>query len=106
MIPNVGESIRVSGTCEIIIDQALCESFAMQGKAASCVLQITVHKAYFQCQKAIARSKLWDPTSYIERSELPSAGDMAKFFADQLGDTFDGAAYDQNYPEHMKKTIY
>lgn len=106
MVPNAGETIRVSGRAEIIIDDALCQSFAVQGKAASSVLQIIVDKAYFQCQKAIARSKLWDGSTYIERNELPSAGDMAKHFSALRYIEFDGEQYDKNYPEHLKKTIY
>jgi PPOX class probable FMN-dependent enzyme len=106
MVPYAGETIRVSGTAQIIIDKSLCESFAINGKAASSVLSITVEKAYFQCQKAIARSKLWDSTSYIDRKSLPTAGQMAKLFTDNHGIAFDHESYDKNYPEHLKKTIY
>ena len=106
MVPNAGETIRVSGTAEIIIDEALCESFAIYNKPASSVIKIIVQKAYFQCQKAIARSKLWDASTYINRSELPTAGDMASYFSQIKGLEFDGATYDKNYPEHMKKNIY
>jgi PPOX class probable FMN-dependent enzyme len=106
LIPNAGETIRVSGMAEIIIDKDLCESFTMKGKAASSVLSVTVEKAYFQCQKAIARSKLWDASSYIDRGKLPTAGQMAQHFSDQRNIEFDGESYDRNYPEHMKKTIY
>ncbi len=63
LIPNVGETIRVSGKATIIIEPELCASFSIQGKAASSVLSIHVEKAYFQCQKSIVRSKLWDASS-------------------------------------------
>lgn len=106
LIPGVGETLRLSGKAEILIDTKLCESFEIQGKPASSVLSIQVEKAYFQCQKAIARSKLWDMDSQIERSLLPTAGEMAKYFSQLKGEEFDGEAYDKNYPEHMKKTIY
>jgi len=45
---------------------------------------------------------LWDAETQIERSELPSAGDMVK----AIKADFDGATYDANYPERMKTTIY
>lgn len=106
LIPNVGETLRLRGKAEIVIDQALCDSFAIQGKPASSVLSIQVDTVYYQCQKAIARSKLWDPSSYIQREELPTSGQMAKVFAKSHNIEFDADAYDQNYPEHMKKTIY
>jgi len=59
LIPNVGETIRLSGTASIIIDEALCESFSVKGKPASSVISISVNKVYFQCQKALVRSKLY-----------------------------------------------
>ncbi|WP_444996209.1 pyridoxamine 5'-phosphate oxidase family protein [Aliikangiella sp. IMCC44359] len=106
IIPNVGETIRVSGTAEIITDNKLCDSFSMNNKPASSVLSISVEKAYFQCQKAIARSQLWDSSVYIDRTELPTAGQMAQHFSKEHNNEFDGEAYDKNYPEHMKNTIY
>lgn len=106
LVPNAGETIRVSGRAEILVDKAICESFSINGKPANCVISVKVQKAYYQCQKALARSRLWDPSSYIERSELPSAGQMAQYFSEAWGVAFDGDSYDQNYAEHMKKTIY
>lgn len=106
LIPNVGETIRIRGRAEIIVDSELCESFAINGKPASTVLSITVEKAYYQCQKAIARSKLWDPSTYVERRTLPTAGEMSKVFSASRNVDFDAEQYDKNYPEHMQKTIY
>jgi PPOX class probable FMN-dependent enzyme len=106
LIPNVGETIRVSGKAEILIDVDLCQSFTIKGKPASSVLSIKVEKVYYQCQKALLRSKLWDPGSYIERSELPSAGQMAEYFSAQHGSEFDGERYDADYAEHARRTIY
>ena len=106
LVPNAGETIRVSGQAEILIDPELCQSFTIKGKPANCVLSIKVEKAYYQCQKAIARSRLWQPSAYIDRDKLPSAGQMAKHFTDAQGVDFDADAYDRDYSDHMKKTIY
>ena len=106
LVPNAGETIRVSGTAEVLIDPALCQSFAINNKSASSVISITVEKAYYQCQKALVRSKLWDPSSYDDRSKLPTAGEMLQVFSTMQDTEFDGASYDKNYPDHMGKTIY
>ncbi|MFT5218070.1 MAG: PPOX class probable FMN-dependent enzyme [Planctomycetota bacterium] len=106
LVPNAGETIRVSGRAEILIDDELCQSFAINGKPANSVLSITVDKAYYQCQKALARSKLWDASSYRDRGELPTAGEMAQHFSAQQGVDFDGKAYDDDYPRHMGESIY
>lgn len=106
LVPNAGETIRIAGKAEILIDEELCHSFSINNKPASSILCVTVEKAYFQCQKAIARSSLWDSSTYKNRSELPTAGQMSKYFTDQRNVDFDWKGYDENYSEHMKKTIY
>jgi len=74
----------------------------MQGKSPATVLRVHIDSVYFQCQKALARSQIWDSETQIERKSLPSAGDMVK----AIKADFDAATYDANYPERMKKTIY
>ena len=102
LVPGVGETLRINGTAKLSTDPELCASFTMQGKAPKCVVVVTVGSIYFQCQKALVRSKLWDPSTRIARSDLPSTGSMLQ----ALADGFDGKAYDDEYPERLKKTIY
>lgn len=106
LIPNVGETIRVSGIAEILIDEELCKSFAINNKPASSVLSVTVQKAYYQCQKALVRSRLWDADAHVERGSLPTAGQMAQHFSAAQGQEFDGQAYDEGYSEYMRKNMY
>ena len=67
LIPGVSETLRVMGRATISTDPELCASFTMQGKAPRCVLVIAVEQVFFQCAKAIVRSKLWDPAIQVER---------------------------------------
>lgn len=106
LVPNVGEALRVSGRASIVVDDELNQSFIIQGKPAKSVIRVEVDRAYYQCQKSIARSGLWKSETYVERSELPTAGQMASNFAKNHNVEFDGESYDRNYPEHLKKTIY
>ena len=74
----------------------------MQGKLPKTVIVVTVDRIYYQCPKALVRSRLWSPDAQIPRSEVPTAGQIAQ----ALDGEFDGAAYDRDYPERLKKTIY
>lgn len=103
LIPGVGETLRINGRAEILVDPDLCAAFAMAGKAAQSVVAVTVERIYFQCQKALARSRLWSSEAQVPRGQLPSAGEILQALSNS---DFDGAAYDRGYPEHMKKTIY
>jgi PPOX class probable FMN-dependent enzyme len=103
LIPGVGETLRVNGRAEILVDGELNASFAVNGKLPKSVIRVTVDSVYYQCQKALARSRLWEAGAQIDRSDLPSAGQMNKSFHD--GD-FDAEAYDRDYPQRMKDTMY
>jgi len=68
LVPGVGETIRINGEAEIIADAALSARFEMQGKLPATVLRVRIGSIYFQCQKALARSGLWNADAQIERS--------------------------------------
>ena len=103
LVPGVGETLRINGEAEILVDEALCASFAMNGKPARSVIRVHAQRVYFQCQKALKRSSLWDPEARVERSQLPTAGQIIQALAEE---PFDGAEYDRAYPEHMRNTMY
>jgi uncharacterized protein len=103
LIPGVGETMRINGHARISTDPNLTESFAMNGKVPKCVLVVTVEKAYFQCTKAIIRSKLWDPASKVDRKTLPTPGSI---LAELTGGKMGGPEHDRLAPERIKQTIY
>ena len=103
LIPGIGETIRVIGRAGISTDPALCESFVFAGKTPRTVIIVAVESVYFQCSKAIVRSKLWDPARVIDRASLPSNGTIvAAITKGEHG----GETYDREYPERLKATIY
>lgn len=102
LVPGVGETLRVNGRAEILTEPTLCAAFTMQGKPARSVVRVTAERVYIQCQKALIRSRLWDPESRVERSELPSVGEMLQ----AVDRSFDGKGYDAAYPERLRQTIY
>ncbi|NDL62961.1 pyridoxamine 5'-phosphate oxidase family protein [Acerihabitans arboris] len=103
LIPGIGETLRVNGSAEISIDPALLARFAMAGNLPRSVLRIKVASVFFQCSRAIMRSRLWDPATQIERARLPSTGSILKAISN---DAIDGDAYDQALPERLKTTLY
>ena len=103
LIPGVSETLRIMGRATISTDPELCASFTMQGKAPRSVLVIAVDQVFFQCAKAIVRSKLWDPAIQVERSSLPTAGTI---LAEISGGKVGGEEHDRIAPERMKATIY
>jgi uncharacterized protein len=103
LIPGCGETIRVNGRAEISTDPALAQSFVVNGKAPRAVIVVTVDRVYFQCAKAIVRSKLWDASRHVDRKSLPSAGTI---LADLTGGKIGGEAHDRAAPARLEATLY
>ena len=75
----------------------------VNGKKPRAVIIVTVERAYFQCSKAMVRSKLWDPSRHVDRKSLPSLGTM---IADISGGKVDGAELDRGQADRIKATLY
>ena len=103
LIPGIGNTLRINGRAEISVDPELCASFGMEGKLPRSVLVVTAESVYFQCPKALVRSRLWSADAQIARSELPSTGEM---LAALSKGAIDGDEYDRAYPQRLKETIY
>ncbi len=76
LLPGLGETLRVNGTARISVDEALIQRFEMDGKLPRSVLVIHVETVFFQCARAIIRSKIWEQGSHVDKSKLPSVGTM------------------------------
>jgi PPOX class probable FMN-dependent enzyme len=103
LIPGIGETLRVNGRAEISTDPALLERFSVEGKLPRSVLVVRVDTVFFQCARAIFRSKLWDPARHLERSRLPSLGTIV---SDITRAKFDGKEYDKGLYERLQGSLY
>ncbi len=96
MVPGVDETLRVNGTAEIRTDPDLLADFAVGGKLPLSVIRITVKEAYLHCAKALMRSHLWSQEAQVERSVLPTMGEM-------LQDHTSGAFKAETQEEMLKR---
>lgn len=103
LVPGLNETLRVNGRAVIDTDPMLCESFAVDGKAPKSVLVVTIETVFFQCARALLRSRLWDPVAQVPRASLPSVGSLlAEASAGREG----GDAYDRSLAERIPKSLY
>jgi len=77
LIPGIAETMRVNGRAELSRNAGLCASFSVQGKAPQIVIVVHIKSVYFQCARAIVRSRLWDPACFRDPAELPTPGGHA-----------------------------
>jgi PPOX class probable FMN-dependent enzyme len=82
LIPGVNDTFRVNGRARIVDDPELLAASEVEGKVPQLGILVEVEEAYTQCPKALLRSELWNPEQHVERSELPSSGDILRSVAD------------------------
>lgn len=103
MVPGSGNTLRVNGEARISVDPDLLASFAVDEKPPRSAMMITVLTVYFQCARAIVRSRLWDPEARVDPSTLPSAGSM---LAELTDNRVGGTEYDRAWPDRAKKSLW
>ncbi len=82
LIPGVDDTFRVNGRARIVDDTELLAESGVEGKEPQLGILVEVEEAYTQCPKAFLRSELWNPERHIDRSELPSQGEILRAIAD------------------------
>lgn len=102
-IPGSGTTFRVNGSAYLTTDAELCKSFEVEGNLPRSVIIIKVEAAYTQCARAILRAGLWDSSKHVEKSEVPTIGEMleavthGKINADE---------YNSNWPARAKTSMW
>ena len=103
LIPGVNETLRINGRARIIVDEDLSASFAVNERTPKVLIEVTAERVYFQCAKALVRSRLWAAETQAPRSTVPSTGQILQ---EITGGKVDAAEHDKAYPERVKQTIY
>jgi predicted pyridoxine 5'-phosphate oxidase superfamily flavin-nucleotide-binding protein len=72
LIPGHTETLRVSGTAQIILDSSVQERHAVNGRKPLLALAVTVEQVFMHCSKAVVRSQLWQTEHWPERRSAPT----------------------------------
>lgn len=103
MIPGIGETLRVGGKGIISLEPELLQRFEVNGKPPKCVVVIEVETVFFQCARAIQRSRLWQGLPAEHLAKVPTAGAILEALTEgELG----GEKYDAELPERQRTTLY
>lgn len=82
MIPGFDETLRVNGDAALSTAPGEIAACTTERRAPKLVIRVTVREAYLHCAKAFLRSKLWAESAKVDRSAMPTIGQM---IADQTG---------------------
>jgi PPOX class probable FMN-dependent enzyme len=100
MVPGSNTVVRVNGTAVLTSDATITTRFEQNGKHPRTVIVVQVAEVYFQCAKALMRSRLWESSD--ESTRVPTAGE----FIGELQAGFDGRAYDEGFEEYVKDRMW
>lgn len=100
MVPGSNNVVRVNGTASLTADSEVTNSFEHNGKTPRTVIVVTVKEVYFQCAKALMRSRLW--TADDESGLVPTAGQFLK----EIEEGFDADSYDEGYADYAKERMW
>lgn len=78
VVPGIGDTLRVNGTARIVADASYLDALAVEGVTPTLSVEVTVSELYLHCVKAFARSHLWDPATWPDRADVPTAGRIAR----------------------------
>lgn len=83
LLPGMDETLRVNGRAVLTTNEADLALCADARRVPKLVIRMAVQASYLHCAKALMRSALWDPDRHVERSVMPSMGEMLR---DQIGE--------------------
>ncbi|MBL4807254.1 MAG: pyridoxamine 5'-phosphate oxidase family protein [Rhodobacteraceae bacterium] len=66
------DTLRVTGTAQIVRDKTLQDKLAINGRPPALLLAVTVENAFMHCSKCMVRSRLWQPDKWPDLTNVPS----------------------------------
>ena len=76
LAPGYRETLRISGTAQIVRDAELRESMAINGSVPELALVVSVVDTFFHCAKCMIRSGMWQPEKWPDISDIPTFGQI------------------------------
>jgi PPOX class probable FMN-dependent enzyme len=99
MITGNNTVVRVNGMAVLTAQDDIRQAFTQGGQHPRTVAVISVDEVYFQCAKALMRSRLW---AAGPKPDVPTAGEFIK----EMDAGFDAETYDIGYEDYAKPRMW
>jgi len=111
IFPGLELFMRINGRGTVSTDPALLAQLSEGGRAPKTATVVAIDEVLVHCGKAVNRAKLWSPDSQLDRSGLPTVGQMvAKFskLADPKAemDATQVAQLNEHYDHAVRNDLY
>jgi len=78
MVPGFDETLRINGRAVLSTDPQDLNLCADARRTPTVAIRVSVASVYLHCAKSLMRSKLWDATLHVARSQMPTMGEMLR----------------------------
>ena len=76
LVPSVGETLRINGRATITTDPEVLATTAIDGVRPKVAVIVDVDECYIHCAKALRRSGVWDPATWLPPEERTSGAEV------------------------------
>jgi PPOX class probable FMN-dependent enzyme len=76
LVPGVGETLRINGRATITTDPDVLAATAIDGVTPKLAIVIDVDECYIHCAKALRRSGVWDPATWLAAADRTTGAEV------------------------------
>jgi uncharacterized protein len=73
MVPGMDETLRINGRASLTLDPEVLDLVRIDDRPAKVAVGVDVDEVYIHCAKAYRRGGVWNPESWLEADDRPSA---------------------------------
>jgi uncharacterized protein len=103
LVPGMDDTLRVNGRARVTTDPSVLDRTAIDGVHPKVALVVEVDECFVHCAKALRRSGVWQPDTWLPAEERPSG---AKVVTDQFQLETDPAAIEAELEVGYKATMW
>ncbi|GAB3379894.1 MSMEG_1061 family FMN-dependent PPOX-type flavoprotein [Massilia agri] len=110
LFPGLEIFMRINGRGRVRTTPELLDQLAENGKRPKTAIVVAIDEVLFHCGKAINRAGLWKAESHIDRTSLPTPGQMVVAMnaaaRGQPADRNEAAQLDAHYDHAVRHDLY
>lgn len=103
IVPGKTETLRVAGKGRVVLDKAVQDRHAVNGKRPVLALVVDVEQAFMHCSKSFVRARMWNSGLWPNLTNVPTLAEWVKstvqpaYSVDELQEIHDGDAHNRLY---------
>ncbi|MCS0614615.1 pyridoxamine 5'-phosphate oxidase family protein [Massilia kyonggiensis] len=110
LFPGLEIFMRINGRARATTDDALLTRFAEGGKRPKTAIVVAIDEVLYHCGKAVNRAGLWQPGRHLDRTTLPTPGQMVEALnaaaQGRPADAGAAAQLDAHYEHGVRHDLY